>query len=122
MRYFAEFPTITYQIAGTGGAYKLVPDIFRRVRARSKILGNLSFLDAYDINEGSMKVSINETSDFVSKYYINASKEEQTLIRLFVITHVLALYESYDDSRYEKLEGFAYRTIELLGRFGNLFT
>ena len=52
MRYFAEFPTITYQIAGTGGAYKLVPDIFRRVRARSKILGNLSFLDAYDINEG----------------------------------------------------------------------
>ena len=69
-----------------------------------------------------MKVSINETSDFVSKYYINASKEEQTLIRLFVITHVLALYESYDDSRYEKLEGFAYRTIELLGRFGNLFT
>ena len=77
---------------------------------------------AYDINEGSMKVSINETSDFVSKYYINASKEEQTLIRLFVITHVLALYESYDDRRYEKLESFAYRTIELLGRFGNLFT
>ena len=43
MFYFEQFPKIPYDISGTND-FKLTPDIFRRVKARSKILNNVVLL------------------------------------------------------------------------------
>ena len=51
MFYFEQFPKIAYDITGTND-FKLTPDIFRRVKARSKILNNVVLLDDYDVQEG----------------------------------------------------------------------
>ena len=51
MFYFEQFPKIPYDITGTND-FKLTPDIFRRVKARSKILNNVVLLDDYDVQEG----------------------------------------------------------------------
>ena len=50
MFYFEQFPKIPYDISGTNDL-KLTPDIFRRVKARSKILNNVVLLDDYDVQE-----------------------------------------------------------------------
>ena len=51
MFYFEQFPKIAYDITGSND-FKLTPDIFRRVKARSKILNNVVLLDDYDVQEG----------------------------------------------------------------------
>ena len=51
MKYFAKFPKIVYDITGNGNV-KLVPDIFRRIKVRSKIRDNVSLFDKYDVDEG----------------------------------------------------------------------
>tara|TARA_E500000075_G_C6972699_1_gene311848 strand:- start:1025 stop:1561 length:537 start_codon:yes stop_codon:yes gene_type:complete len=51
MFFFEQFPKIPYDISGTND-FKLTPDIFRRVKARSKIINNVVLLDDYDIQEG----------------------------------------------------------------------
>jgi len=51
MFYFEQFPKIAYDITGKND-FKLTPDIFRRVKARSKILNNVVLLDDYDVQEG----------------------------------------------------------------------
>ena len=50
-RYFEQFPLMIYDIKGNEN-YKLVPDIFRRVKARTKIKNNLTLLDKYDVADG----------------------------------------------------------------------
>ena len=50
-RYFEQFPKMLYDIKGNN-YFKLVPDIFRRVKAKSNIKNNISLLDAYDIEDG----------------------------------------------------------------------
>ena len=49
--YFSKFPKLLYDIKNDGN-YKLVPDIFRRIKVRSKIKDNISLLDKYDVGEG----------------------------------------------------------------------
>ena len=51
-KYFNEFPKINYNISGVNGNTKVVTDIFRRVKARSKIIDNVSAFDKYDVQEG----------------------------------------------------------------------
>ena len=49
--YFSKFPKLLYDIKNDGN-YNLVPDIFRRIKVRSKIKDNISLLDKYDVGEG----------------------------------------------------------------------
>ena len=51
-RYFEQFPLMLYDIKANG-YYKLVPDIFRRVKARNKIKENVALLDVYDVEDTS---------------------------------------------------------------------
>jgi len=51
-KYFNEFPKINYNISGVNGNTKVVTDIFRRVKARSKLIKNLTLFDKYDVQEG----------------------------------------------------------------------
>ena len=50
-RYFEQFPYMVYDIKGNNN-YKLVPDIFRRVKARNKIKNEITLLDSYDVADG----------------------------------------------------------------------
>ena len=52
MPYFDQFPIIDYNLSGTNGNTKEVTDIFRRVKARSKIQDNVTLFDNYDVAEG----------------------------------------------------------------------
>ncbi len=50
-RYFEQFPLMVYDIKANNH-YKLVPDIFRRVKAKNKIKNNITLLDSYDVADG----------------------------------------------------------------------
>ena len=50
-RYFEQFPLMLYDIKANG-YYKLVPDIFRRIKTRDKIKNNITILDVYDVEDG----------------------------------------------------------------------
>ena len=49
--YFSKFPKLLYDIKNDGNV-KLVTDIFRRIKVRSKIKDNISLYDKYDVGEG----------------------------------------------------------------------
>jgi len=49
--YFSQFPKILYDIKGTD-EYKVIPDIFRRIKIRSKVKDNYALFDSYDVNNG----------------------------------------------------------------------
>ena len=49
--YFNKFPKLLYDIKNDGN-YNLVPDIFRRIKVRSKIANNVSLYDKFDVPEG----------------------------------------------------------------------
>ena len=51
-KYFNQFPRMLYDLEGKGDSVVLVTDIFRRVKARSKIQKNVTMLDNYDVGEG----------------------------------------------------------------------
>jgi hypothetical protein len=51
-KYFNEFPRIQYNLSGNNGTTIDVTDIFRRVKARSKIQDNVTLFDKYDVIEG----------------------------------------------------------------------
>ena len=51
-KYFDQFPIIDYNLSGINGNTKEVTDIFRRVKARSKIQDNVTLFDNYDVAEG----------------------------------------------------------------------
>jgi len=52
MKYFGQFPFMQYNLSGKNGNTTTVTDIFRRVKARSKIVNNVSAFDKYDVQEG----------------------------------------------------------------------
>ena len=51
-KYFDQFPIIDYNLTGVNGNTTEVTDIFRRVKARSKIAHNVTLFDKYDVAEG----------------------------------------------------------------------
>lgn len=68
MFYFEQFPKIPYDISGTNDL-KLTPDIFRRVKARSKILNNVVLLDDYDVQEGDSPEAVAFKAYGDAKYF-----------------------------------------------------
>ena len=57
MSYFEQFPKLVYDIKGNE-EYKLVPDIFRRIKLKSKVSDNLMLYDKYDIADGETPESV----------------------------------------------------------------
>ena len=57
-KYFDQFPIIDYNLSGVNGNTVKVTDIFRRVKARSKIADNVTLFDKYDVAEGETPESI----------------------------------------------------------------
>ena len=55
--YFQQFPKILYDLKGDDN-FKLVPDIFRRIKVRSKMKDNLSMLDKFDVDSGDSPESV----------------------------------------------------------------
>ena len=51
-KFFDQFPRINYNLTGVNGNTTVVTDIFRRVKARSKIADNVTLFDKYDVAEG----------------------------------------------------------------------
>ena len=51
-QYFSQFPLVNYNLTGVNGNTIQVTDIFRRVKARSKIADNVTLFDNYDVAEG----------------------------------------------------------------------
>ena len=51
MSYFSKFPKMTYDIKGDKNR-KLLPDILRRVKLRSKLKTETMLFDKYDVKEG----------------------------------------------------------------------
>ena len=49
--YFTKFPTGNYDIKGDGNQ-KVVTDLFRRIKVRSKVVNEASLYDTYDIPNG----------------------------------------------------------------------
>tara|TARA_Y100001937_G_scaffold73874_1_gene100541 strand:+ start:310 stop:843 length:534 start_codon:yes stop_codon:yes gene_type:complete len=49
--YFTKFPKLLYSLKDDNN-FKLIPDIFRRIKVRNKIKDNISLLDKYDVSEG----------------------------------------------------------------------
>ena len=68
MFYFEQFPKIAYDVLGTND-FKLTPDIFRRVKTRSKILNNVVLLDDYDIQEGDSPETVAFKAYGDAKYF-----------------------------------------------------
>jgi len=57
MAYFDRFPTGQYDIAGNKN-YKLVTDLFKRIKVRSKIQNEASLYDVYDVQNGDRPETI----------------------------------------------------------------
>ena len=51
-KFFEQFPLVNYNLSGVNGNTIQVTDIFRRVKARSKIADNVTLFDSYDVAEG----------------------------------------------------------------------
>ena len=51
MSYFSRFPMMIYDVKNNG-SYKLLPDILRRVKLRSKIKSGAMLFDKYDVVAG----------------------------------------------------------------------
>ena len=57
-KFFTAFPRIDYNLSGVNGNTKVVTDIFRRVKVRSKIANNVTLFDKYDVPEGDSPESV----------------------------------------------------------------
>jgi len=55
--YFNKFPKLLYDLK-RDGSVKVVTDIFRRIKVRSKIRDNISLMDKYDVAEGETPETI----------------------------------------------------------------
>jgi len=55
--YFAQFPKLVYDIKGNNN-YKVVPDIFRRIKVKNKIKDNVPLLDKYEVKDGETPESL----------------------------------------------------------------
>ncbi len=65
--YFSYFPKGTYDLKNDGNA-KLVTDLMRRVKVRTKVLSEASLYDLYDVPEGETP-EITARKHFGSQYY-----------------------------------------------------
>ena len=69
--YFSKFPQGNYDLKGDGN-FKLVTDIIRRVKVRSKIIDEASLYDKYDVPSGEkpeLHWVILMTDNITDRYY-----------------------------------------------------
>ena len=65
MTYFSRFPLFVYDVKNNGN-YKLLPDILRRVKARSQVISGRFLFDSYDVKNGE------RPEDVAFKFYGDA--------------------------------------------------
>ena len=65
MTYFSRFPLFVYDVKNDGN-YKLLPDILRRVKARSQVISGRYLFDSYDVKNGE------RPEDVAFKFYGDA--------------------------------------------------
>ena len=65
MTYFSRFPNIIYDVKNDGN-YKILPDILRRVKARTAVKSGRFLFDSYDVKNGE------RPEDIAFKYYGDA--------------------------------------------------
>ena len=65
MTYFSRFPLFVYDMKNNGN-YKLLPDILRRVKARSQVISGRFLFDSYDVKNGE------RPEDVAFKFYGDA--------------------------------------------------
>ena len=65
MTYFSRFPLFVYDVKNDGN-YKLLPDILRRVKARSQVISGRFLFDSYDVKNGE------RPEDVAFKFYGDA--------------------------------------------------
>ena len=65
MTYFSRFPYMAYDITNSGN-YKLLPDILRRVKARTAVKEGRYLFDSYDVKNGE------KPEDIAFKFYGDA--------------------------------------------------
>jgi len=57
-KFFEQFPRTEYNLSGVNGNTKVITDIWRRVKIRSKIANNVTAFDKYDVQEGESPETI----------------------------------------------------------------
>ena len=62
MSYFSRFPNMVYDVKNDGN-YKILPDILRRVKARTAVKSGRFLFDQYDVKNGE------KPEDIAFKYY-----------------------------------------------------
>ena len=65
MSYFSRFPSMIYDMTNSGN-YKLLPDILRRVKARTAVRQGRLLFDSYDVKNGE------KPEDIAFKFYGDA--------------------------------------------------
>ena len=65
MSYFSRFPSMIYDMTNSGN-YKLLPDILRRVKARTAVRQGRLLFDSYDVKNGE------RPEDIAFKFYGDA--------------------------------------------------
>ena len=66
--YFNKFPKLLYDMKNDGEK-KIIPDIFRRVKVRSKIKDNIALFDRYDVDEGDTPETVSYKLYGSTKYF-----------------------------------------------------
>ena len=66
--YFNKFPKLLYDMKNNGEK-KIIPDIFRRVKVRSKIKDNIALFDRYDVDEGDTPETVSYKLYGSTKYF-----------------------------------------------------
>ena len=65
MTYFSRFPNMVYDVKNDGN-YKILPDILRRVKARTQVISGRFLFDSYDVKNGE------RPEDVAFKFYGDA--------------------------------------------------
>ena len=136
-KYFDQFPIIDYNLSGTNGNTKEVTDIFRRVKARSKIQDNVTLFDNYDVAEGEkpedVAYKMYGEADYLHHYEVTQSSGKQTGDGPADYSHKLEVNSDYPGAQsvsnreYEQREQDKKRQIRVLspqylGAFEEEFT
>ena len=66
--YFNKFPKLLYDMKNDSQK-KIIPDIFRRVKVRSKIKDNIALFDRYDVDEGDTPETVSYKLYGSTKYF-----------------------------------------------------
>jgi hypothetical protein len=104
-KYFDAFPRMKYNLSGVNGNQKLVTDIFRRVKVRSKIKDNVSMLDKYDINEGDSPETVAYKAYGSTDYFWVVTLLNNIINRYYDWPLDEYVFQQYCKDKYDNAEG-----------------